>query len=159
MHPLLNGENHMKTKLFSLILLAILTMFSLAAVDEPQAPTAPPPRPTPSPPAPTSEPITLPSGGQIVLHADVADATAGLWTLMQWQDPYTGEWHDVAGWRGHFNADGQVNWWVGAEDLGDGPFRWLVYNDETETSLLATSEPFMLPTNAGEMVTVAIDLP
>ncbi|MAT96636.1 MAG: hypothetical protein CL608_05785 [Anaerolineaceae bacterium] len=149
----------MKTKLFTLILLGTIALFSLAAVDAPDAPTAPPPRPTPSPPAPTSEPVTIPSGGQIVLRADAEDVTGGLWTLMQWQDPYTGEWHDVDGWRGHFNSAGQVNWWVGAEDLGDGPFRWLVYNDESETDLLFTSEPFMLPSYAGETVTVAIELP
>jgi hypothetical protein len=149
----------MKMKLFTLILLGTIALFSLAAVDAPDAPAAPPPRPTPSPPAPTNEPDTLPRGGQIVLRIDAEHATPGLWTLMQWQDPYTGEWHDVDGWRGHFNADGQVSWWVGAEDLGDGPFRWLVYSDETEMNLLFTSESFMLPAHTGEMVTVAINLP
>ena len=149
----------MKTKLFTLILLGTIALFSLAAVAAPDAPPAPPPRPTPSPPAPTTVPSATPNGGQIVLHTNATDASAGLWTLIQWQDPYTGEWHDVDGWRGHFNSVGQVNWWVGAEDLGDGPFRWLVYSDETETNLLFTSELFTLPAHAGEMVTVAIELP
>lgn len=149
----------MKTKLFTLILLGTIALFSLAAVDAPDAPTAPPPRPTPSPPAPTNEPSTIPNGSQIVLRTDAEDMTVGLWSVIQWQDPYTGEWHDVAGWHGHFDAVGQVSWWVGAEDLGDGPFRWLVYSDETEMDLLFTSESFMLPAHAGEMMTVAIDLP
>jgi hypothetical protein len=149
----------MKTKLFTLILLGTIALFSLAAVAAPDAPAAPPPRPTPSPPSPANDPDTPPSGGQIVLRADAEDVTAGLWSLIQWQDPNTGEWHEVAGWRGHFNTAGQVIWWVGADDLGSGPFRWLVYSDESEANLLFTSDSFLLPAHAGEMMTVAIDLP
>ena len=145
----------MKMKLISLLLLGTLTLFSLAAVAAPEAPVGLPTRPAPSP---TTEPnFSGFSGGQILLRADQGDSTVGLW--MQWQDPYTGEWHDVDGWRGHFDGDGEVTWWVGTENLDSGPFRWRVYSDETETNLLLTSDEFMLPAHSGEIVTVAVDLP
>jgi len=51
-----------------------------------------------------------------------------------------------------------VRWYVGKEDLGSGPFRWLVY-DAQDGRLLATSDLFDLPERAGQTVEVAIMLP
>jgi len=46
---------------------------------------------------------------------------------------------------------------VAEEDLGKGPFRWLVYRDEGGGSL-AASEPFHLPSFNKETVTVELTL-
>ena len=55
--------------------------------------------------------------------------TTNLWSVVQWKGGNT--WHDVEGWRGTFNQENLVIWWVGHENLGSGPFRWVVYQDET----------------------------
>ncbi len=68
------------------------------------------------------------------------------------------------GWQGGLNDIvigedrefvGKQVWWVAEEDLGRGPFRWLVYKGE-EGKLLATSEPFYLPDSSGGAVTVEV---
>ena len=52
---------------------------------------------------------------------------------------------------------GYKTWWVGEDDLGKGPFRWLVYQSEGGR-LLATSEPFDLPGSGGATVVVEVSL-
>jgi hypothetical protein len=84
-----------------------------------------------------------------------------LWTVVQWQDPYTEVWHDVEGWQGTLDGVtdglGKKTWWVASRDLDTGPFRWRVYRSEGGT-LLATSEPFNLPGAVGAAVTVEVAL-
>jgi hypothetical protein len=80
----------------------------------------------------------------------------GLWTRLQWQDAEDG-WHDVEGWQGSFNPDQRVLWWVGEERLGEGPFRWLVYESQAG-DLLAVSQPFSLPSRGGEVLHVEVSL-
>jgi hypothetical protein len=81
----------------------------------------------------------------------------GLWTRLQWQDAF-GAWHDIEGWQGSFNPDQRVLWYVGAEQLGEGPFRWLVYESQ-EGDLLAVSQSFDLPSRGGEVLHVEVSLP
>ena len=81
----------------------------------------------------------------------------GLWTRMQWQDA-EGGWHNIEGWQGSFNEEQRVSWWVGEEHLGEGPFRWLVYESQ-EGDLLVVSESFSLPSRGGEVLQVAVSLP
>ncbi len=77
-----------------------------------------------------------------------------LWTVVQWQDGL-GEWHDVEGWQSTLEADGTKTWWLGRSDFSEEPFRWLVYQHRAGL-LLAASEPFYLPTMAGETVIVNV---
>lgn len=80
----------------------------------------------------------------------------GLWTRIQWQDA-SNDWHDMEGWQGDFNEDQRVLWYVGAEHLGEGPFRWLVYESQAG-DLLAESVPFVLPSHGGEVLRVSVSL-
>jgi hypothetical protein len=68
-------------------------------------------------------------------------------SVVQWQDS-NGDWQDVEGWRGALDNGGRIRWWVAAKDFGSGPFRWVVGE--------AASEPFNLPTGAGQ--TLRVDL-
>ena len=77
-------------------------------------------------------------------------ATHDLWSVVQWQG-VNDTWNDVDGWRGTFDPNNVVKWWVGYEDLGRGPFRWVVYQGET---VLFISEPFQLPANNGEITRI-----
>ncbi|MFQ5400207.1 MAG: hypothetical protein ACE5E7_11495 [Anaerolineae bacterium] len=108
-----------------------------------------PPRPVPPTPSVPQQPApepAAPAGGTIELT--VAPGSLVEWTVVQWQDGLGG-WHDVDGWQGTLDDDTHKVWWVGAADLGKGPFRWLV---ELDDDVLAVSEPFDLPAAAGESV-------
>jgi len=135
----------------------------------------------PRPPTPTFTPIPPPSQqlastvAQIELCAQFPSAWPWneihwqeLWTVVQWQDN-KGQWHDVEGWRGTLDRVvvdgdeeivGRKTWWVSASDLGEGPFRWLVYRAEGGR-LLVSSEEFYLPGADGQtaMVEVALERP
>ena len=80
-----------------------------------------------------------------------------LWTRIQWQDA-SGSWHDIEGWQGAFNPNQRVLWYVGEAHLGDGPFRWLVFENQ-QGDLLAMSQPFTLPSRGGEVLRVVVTLP
>jgi hypothetical protein len=138
-----------------LIILCGFALFSLAANSGPAETnysieavgTRPTPvrRPTPEPPPP---------GGFIELR--VAPLQENLWTEIQWRG--VGDaWHDVDGWRGTPDEAGVVRWYVGPEHLGEGPFRWLVY-DGMDGPLLGVSAPFDLPEQARQVVVVTVDL-
>ena len=129
-----------KLRSWLLVLVLLVTLVPSALADLP-------PRPEPSVPAP--------AGGTIVLSA--SPVTAKMWTLIQWQDAF-GKWHDVQGWQGTFEPGGKVQWWVGAENLGQGPFHWLVYSERDDGDLLATSDPFDLPAYGGQRVLVELTL-
>lgn len=128
-------------------------------VEQPTEPTAEPPALTPELPA-------VVNGGFIQLQVHFSAAWPwdqanwqGLWTTVQWSDGVN--WHDVDGWRGNLDSiaktDGWVGqklWWVAGDDLGKGPFRWLVFLSP-DGRLLTTSEPFYLPDGAGKTTTVS----
>jgi hypothetical protein len=81
-----------------------------------------------------------------------------MWTQVQWQDPL-GNWYDVDGWKGTFTEKEQsVLWYVGEELMGEGPFRWQVF-EHREGALLATSQPFDLPSDRGHKLEVSMTLP
>ena len=126
-----------------------------------------PPRPQPKPVA-KSQP---PAGAWLELRAQFPSTWPwdsvpwqALWTVVQWQDPYTGYWHDVEGWRGGLDdvtvgeggtVVGKKRWWVDKKDFSTGPFRWAVYRGPEE-ELLAVSEPFDLPASAGAAATIDV---
>ena len=74
---------------------------------------------------------------------------------MQWQDAQN-KWHNVTGWQGSLDEDGTETWWVGCEDFGSGPFRWVVWQGK---SIVVVSDSFNLPTTANEslMITLSLD--
>ncbi len=118
---------------------------STPAPGPPLRPTFPPlptatPRPTPTPPP------TTPPGAFIELRMTPPDPT--LWTQVEWQDGL-GAWHRVDGWQGTLDAvEGAVGikrWWLDSSHFGQGPFRWVALR-EREGEMVATSEPFTLPT-------------
>jgi hypothetical protein len=129
-----------------------------------------PPRPEVPSPSDDVEPSTQ-AQAQIQLQVQFPDNWPwqtthwqDLWTVVQWQDP-TGAWHDVEGWRGTLDEvrsdeDGAVTgyktWWVGGEHMGEGPFRWLVYQGKGGW-LLATSESFDLP--SVDKTTLVVEVP
>lgn len=109
------------------------------------------------PPRPTVEPIQANEpyeGGIIELR--VGGMTAPLWSEVEWQDA-SGNWHTVDGWRGTVAMTQRLQWWVGAENLGEKTFRWRVY-DAPAGDLLATSETFDLPAHNLQRVIVPIAL-
>ena len=111
------------------------------------------------PPRPTLVPTVAPStpviGGAI--HLRVNGPTAGLWTVVQWQDGLGG-WHDVTGWRGEFVPQGYVHWWVAPPDLATGPFRWQIFTAE-DGDMAAVSAPFYLPETNGQTLVIYAELP
>ncbi len=104
-----------------------------------------PPRPVPPSPTPT-----LPLGAGIELR--VHTTRVGLWSIVQWQDGL-GKWHDVEGWRGGLNERNRQIWWVSPQDMGTGPFRWLVLDGEGG-DVLTASEPFYLPAVPGQLLII-----
>jgi hypothetical protein len=113
--------------------------------------------PVPVTPHPLTPQLLYPklTGAFIELHAE--PLRPGLWTRVQWQDAL-GNWQDIEGWQGSFNEDQRVLWYVGEEQLGEGPFRWLVYESQGG-DLLAVSGSFSLPSRGGEMLGVEVSLP
>lgn len=79
-------------------------------------------------------------------------------TLVQWQDS-GGQWRDVDSWRGEFDevtgdGTGIKRWWVSKDDLGYGPFRWVIQERETGAQVAQTG-PFSLPDGGGPAVLVS----
>lgn len=138
------------------LILVLLTLLGTAVLVWPVS--ALPPRPVLTPPPPPATAVS-PVGGFIVLQATAATAvTTPLWTHVQWQDP-AGEWHEVDGWRGAFDNDLTVTWWVAPEDLNTGPFRWLVYASPQSDKVTAVSEPFSLPSVPNQTTIVTLSIP
>lgn len=106
-------------------------------------------------------------GGKIILSVpqqQVSDSAVHQqsWTQVQWQNN-SGAWIDVNGWRGSFHSDASnnnlyVEWWVGSEIMGDGPFRWVIYADTAGKQYLTTTTPFFLPENNLQTIVVVPDL-
>jgi hypothetical protein len=139
----------MKSKLFSIlaILLASVLLAQFLLIGTASIATALPPRPTAVP----TRQLSRLHGGFIELHIDGSPAT-GVWTVVQWQDAQD-DWHDVTGWQGTLDEGNIKTWWVGEENLGAGPFRWVVMQDE---SVLGVSDDFFLPAQPGQKVVVTI---
>jgi hypothetical protein len=156
---------------FILTTVSVCTVLAIALLATlPQPAQALPPRPTvPSGPEEDSSAV----GAQIQLQAQFPknwpwETThwQDLWTLVQWQDAH-GEWHDVEGWQGTLDTveidavgtvAGHKTWWVGEENMGEGPLRWRVYQGQ-DSPLLATSEPFYLPSASKTTLEVKVTLP
>ncbi len=108
----------------------------------------------------------LPREGALIgLHLGVAPSAAAsgvrwqeLWTIVQWQDG-KGRWHDVKGWQAAPEAlspgEARLEWAVAPDDLGKGPFRWVVLRGRGGDTV-AASEPFMLPSEAGAVEQVEV---
>jgi hypothetical protein len=112
-----------------------------------------PPRPTVPTPTPASKSKSVTGAG---IELWVTSSTSPLYAVVQWQDGL-GEWHDVEGWRGRVE-DGHVLWFVSKDHFGQGPFRWLLYQDAAApaASALATSESFDLPDKPNMVVRVRV---
>ncbi|MCA9897178.1 MAG: hypothetical protein H6654_12100 [Ardenticatenaceae bacterium] len=140
----------MKIKLvpFLIILLTAVFVTQIFLLSTPAPVTALPPRPTATavpPPAAPGAKISLLVAGEIA---------ANNWTKVQWQDG-EGQWHDVTGWQGELELDGTKTWWVGADLLGSGPFRWIVL---AEGEQIGQSATFNLPTTLYETVEITISV-
>ena len=148
--------------LSGLVLLAITGFCATAPADLPPRPT---PLPSQAPPiqgATLDLRLTFPATWP---WEDTHWQT--LWTAVQWQDAQ-GAWHTVPGWQGQLErvwqdtgrVVGQKVWWVAPEDLGTGPFRWVIYA-KRDGGQLAASDAFMLPqaTSAWLDVWVAVAPP
>lgn len=152
-------ESRSNRIIIALFLAALLFLFALIlGINQNSAGAALPPRPQP-----TATPLpgvhTSSSGGYIeLLYGGLPVGPNGVWTVIEWQDPFTEKWSVVEGWQGTVELDGTQRWWVAPEDLGEGPFRWHVY-DEKGGDLLETSEPFDLPGQANQYVIVILPLP
>jgi len=142
------NNDRLISPIFVLGAACVLGLLLMLVSNASAAPQALPPRPTP---VPTPAPVKL-RGGLISLQADATQPEH--WTIVQWQDAL-GDWHDVDGWQGTFDQENRVIWWVAPKDLGTGPFRWTVYENQCG-ALLAASEPFDLPALGGNMVTVEV---
>ncbi len=114
-----------------------------------------PPRPVPLPPTP--EPIDRLVGGWIELQAQ---NVKGQWSVAQWQDS-AGNWVNVESWRGAFDSvnegGGVKKWWVDQASFSVTPFRWVVYEPRTN-QIIAMSQPFNLPTQNRQTVSVSVTL-
>ena len=95
------------------------------------------------------------AGAQIQLT--VSGGQGNEWTKVQWLDAAANQWRNVDGWGGSVDGNGRVLWWVEEENLGRGPFRWQVF-DEEGGSLLETSGRFFLPDRAGDLLEVTVSL-
>jgi hypothetical protein len=115
---------------------------------------------------PVPEPVTHSSAPSrtaihLVVQANSPNPDiASLWAEVEWQDD-AGAWHAVSGWQGPLTAaadgQGEVTWYLGAAELGAGPFRWSLY-DGQGGARLASSSPFSLPETEGSTVTVEMQL-
>ncbi|MCO5188677.1 MAG: hypothetical protein M9918_10840 [Anaerolineae bacterium] len=147
---------HKITYTFVILFAMLITSFALvmttvaASTDQSLPPR--PPTATPSAASPASSTM----GQFIELHLD--PPLQSLWTEVQWLHPETHEWLPVDGWRGSPTTEDIVLWYVGEENLGRGPFRWLVYDSEGG-SVLATSTTFYLPASIGQTVVVEVSIP
>ncbi|GIK56642.1 MAG: hypothetical protein BroJett015_23050 [Chloroflexota bacterium] len=163
----------------AVLLLAALMLPLFAAAQEGELPprggepptaTPVPQEPTPAPPTATPEPVAEPAqtGSRLQLHAHYGPnwqwhltAWQELWTEVQWSDG--ANWYPVEGWRGQMDNISQVGgqwvsvreWWVGGENLGSGPYRWVIYERQGGAALL-TSSPFSLPARGGETMVISV---
>lgn len=159
---------------FVLVGIAVAPTMVKALPPRPTPLPTPEPTPTPAPPPPEPQPERV-TGATVALSlsfpSDWPWETTGwqdLWTAIQWQHP-DGTWHEVEGWQGTLDhvsvaagEDGSIvvgrkAWWVGKDDLGDGPFRWVIAR-ERDGAELAVSDAFSLPVEPRQTRTVEVVL-
>ncbi len=133
------------------IMLAGVILVASFLLQRPAPAQALPPRPTA---VPTAVPIITGAGIQLTVEGAVGNE----WTMVQWQHPFTGEWHDISGWQGRLNEDMGQQWWVGSEHFGRGPYRWQVYEQEIN-SLVAVSDSFTMPERSGQILQIHVTVP
>ena len=131
-----------------------------------------PPRDTPATGVTTTDSFGMSVGVRIHLQGQFVQSwpwdtfhwQEDLWHVVEWND-HDGNWIPVDGWQGRFDTIfpeetvmvAQRELWATNEHLGTGPFRWLVYEGENGR-LMKTSEAFYLPDEAGDVVTVRVEL-
>lgn len=115
---------------------------------------------TPTDPTPTVQATVQPTAAATATRIPVATlllkvtkAQAGLGSVVQWQNAQ-GQWLDIEGWRGAVNH-GKTIWWVEPKDWGKAHYRWVVY-EAASGKIMATSQPFSLPKQRGEVLTVTL---
>lgn len=151
--------------LFILGIAGMIFVWSVTAGADP-LPTRPSGGDTPNSGGMSAEVVDAPRrGANILLSVDYSNMTQIMpdsndWTVVQWQDK-GGTWRDVDGWQGHFMWDStekvwEVQWWVDQDEFGQGPFRWVVYNDRSRNRIEAVSVPFDLPESKREQVTIGL---
>lgn len=117
----------------------------------------PPPAPTNTPePTPVEEPVAKSyddRGSLIMLQTSSGEADD--WVTIEWLAG-DGDWYEVDGWRGNIH-NGQVIWWVSSRNLGDGKYKWVVYDDDSKATILKVSDPFYLPEQEGITRTFPLD--
>jgi hypothetical protein len=93
-----------------------------------------------------------------VISISVPNAPAGSFVGVQCQDSF-GAWHDVPTWQGMLTTNNNnvayQQWTIGPELQGQGPFRWVVYNQLGDT-LLGATPGFMLPERNGINVNTTV---
>lgn len=155
-----------------LLIVSISSLVDVARADLPPRPDPPQPTPTPTSMPTRSEGDKPLEGAQIILRAAFSPGWPWnqvdwqeLWTVVEWQS-VEGTWHTVAGWQGTLdrvgveeNGDivGEKAWWVYEPNLGQGPFRWLVYEGHAGR-LIAASNPFHLPELVNQRDVVEVSL-
>ena len=148
----MSKKKHLSLLFFGLITILLLSGFTHSTLIEKG--NSLPPRPTAVP-----APKYHPKGGQIqlILENEIDEIPTDLWTVVEWQDTNTNKWYIVEGWQGSLDTATSQTWWVGADMLGDGPFRWQLYESK-DGELLTTSESFRLPALTGAKVVVIVSL-
>jgi hypothetical protein len=131
-----------------------------------------PPRPSPPTAPAQSNDDGPPPGAQITLQATFDPGWPwdrvhwqDLWTVVEWQSA-EGAWHTVEGWQGTLDGvevgekgdvSGEKTWWVYEPNLGQGPFRWSVYEGRGG-HLIVVSDAFDLPERVDQRSTIEVSL-
>ena len=155
-------------------LLGVVTMLILAIAHSATADYELPPRESPETseqPAVVDSPA-LSVGGRVHLRVHFSQDwpwnqlhwQEDLWHVVEWYD-HAGTWYTVDGWQGNLDTIeqegdgwvGQKELWAAKEELGTGPYRWRVYQG-VDGPLMATSPDFYLPSEAGKVVSVDLEL-
>lgn len=98
------------------------------------------------------------SSARIVLQWESEPITATLSTVVQWQDT-GGNWHNIDGWKGQFDNQHQVRWWVAPQHFRTGPYQWVIFSDSDDADkILWVSDPFYLP-DSGQTLVVPVSTP
>lgn len=71
-----------------------------------------------------------------------------IWSELQKQDE-SGVWHLIEDSGKGVGGKGLIDWKVAFNELGDGPYRWIIYS-EKDGYPVALSETFYFPTNKGD---------
>ena len=136
-------------RLSAVLIFAVMGLLVLAGLAVAPAPVyALPWRPTEGP---------TPVVPMAIIELQAPEAPAAAWTVVQWQDSL-GAWQDSQEWQGTPDAAGRVEWTVIGDDLGRGPFRWVVYR-QWGGAVWSVSGVFSLPAAGGEKKIIPVAAP